>query len=141
MEQHGTQTSGTLQCVIVTPEATIREGAADFIAVPLFDGELGIAPQHSPMIGRLGYGELRIKLGGAVERFYVDGGFVQVNANVVYILTNRAVPAASLDTAVANEQLSSARAKPANTPELLAIRERNVAQARAQLRVAQKAHA
>lgn len=143
MEQHGTHpdVSRGLQCVIVTPEATVREGAAQFVAAPLFDGELGIAPMHSPMIGRLGYGELRIVEGDNTERFYVDGGFVQVTGNTVYILTNRAVPADKLDAAVADEQLRAARAKPAHSAEGLAVRERHVAQARAQLRVAQRTRA
>ena len=51
---------------------------ADFVALPLYDGEIGIAPGHSPLIGRLGYGEMRIKPGGRRSRYYVDGGFVQV---------------------------------------------------------------
>ncbi|MBL8828197.1 MAG: ATP synthase F1 subunit epsilon [Planctomycetaceae bacterium] len=131
--------SRALQCVIVTPEATVREGSAQFVAVPLFDGELGIAPLHAPMIGRLGFGELRILDGGKTERLYVDGGFVQVTGNTVYILTNRAIPAEKLEKSAVEEQLRTARTKPANTAELLAVRERQVSQARAQLRVAQRA--
>ncbi len=131
--------SRALQCVIVTPEATVREGSAQFVAVPLFDGELGIAPLHAPMIGRLGFGELRILDGGKTERLYVDGGFVQVTGNTVYILTNRAIPAEKIERSTAEEQLKTARAKPATTAELLAVRERQVSQARAQLRVAQRA--
>lgn len=131
--------SGGLQVVVVTPEATVRETAASFVVVPLYDGELGVAPLHSPMIGRLGYGELRIKTtSGASERYYVDGGFVQVADDVVYVLTNRAVPAEKLDAAVAAEQLSAARRRPANSAELLAIRDRLEAQARAQLRITRR---
>lgn len=131
--------SRIFECVVVTPEATVRDGEAQFVALPLFDGEIGISPLHSPMIGRLGYGEMRIEEGGKTERYYVDGGFVQVNDNVVCVLTNRAIPAAQLDSAVAAEQLEAARRRPANTPELLAIRDRAQAQARAQIRVARKA--
>jgi F-type H+-transporting ATPase subunit epsilon len=129
----------SLRCVVVTPEATVRDAPADFVALPLFDGELGIAPGHSPMIGRLGYGELRISEGNATHRYYVDGGFVEVVADVVSVLTNRAIKAEELDAEVAAEQLASARTRPANSEELLAIRDRTVAQARAQLRVAQRA--
>ena len=133
--------SRALQCIIVTPEATIREGSATFVAVPLFDGELGIAPMHAPLIGRLGFGELRIVDAQKTERFYVDGGFVQVADNIVYVLTNRAVPAEKIDPAVVREQLHAAQAKPAHSNELLAIRERYVAQARGQLQVAKHAGA
>lgn len=128
-----------LQVVVVTPEQTALEQEAEFVALPLFDGEIGIAPGHSPLIGRLGYGELRIKTGGKTLHFYIDGGFVQVVDNVVSVLTNRAVQASKLDLAVAQAQLNSAMAKPASTPELLAVRDRSISQARAQIRVAKLA--
>ena len=127
-----------LTCVVVTPEETALETPADFVALPLFDGELGVAPGHSPMIGRLGFGELRLKTAGKELRLYVDGGFVQVNENVVSVLTNRAIPAEKLDSETCRKQLESARSRPANSDELLAIRDRAVSQARAQLRISQR---
>lgn len=127
-----------LQVIVVTPETTVREAVASFVALPLFDGEIGIAPAHSPMIGRLGYGEMRLEVAGKTERFYVDGGFVQVADNVVSVLTNRAIPAENLDAIAAEQMLESARQRPANSPELMAIRDRMVTQARAQKRVAER---
>lgn len=135
-ETTATASSSTLQCVVVTPETTVVDVPADFVALPLFDGECGIAPNHSPLIGRLGYGELRIRRGGETQRFYVDGGFVQVADNVVSVLTHRAVPAEELDTAAATEQLNTALARKAAGAEELAIRDRLISQARGQLRVA-----
>ena len=128
-----------LTCTIVTPEQTALETKADFVALPLFDGEIGIGANHSPLIGRLGYGEMRIRAGGQTQVYYVDGGFVQVADNVVAVLTNRAVPAKNLDAASAELQLQAALQRSANTPELMEIRERQVAQARAQIRTARKA--
>ena len=109
---------------------------ARFVALPLYDGEIGIAPAHSPFIGRLGYGELRVEGDGPTKRFYVDGGFVQVADDLVSILTQRAIPAEQLNASAATAALEAARAKPANSPELLALRERAELQARAQLRIA-----
>jgi F-type H+-transporting ATPase subunit epsilon len=86
----------------------------------------------------LGYGEMRIKTGGQTLVYYVDGGFVQVAENVVAVLTNRAVPAKSLDPAAAEAQLQSALQRPANTPALAEIRSRQIAQARAQIRTARR---
>jgi len=128
-----------LTCTVVTPEQTALEAKAEFVALPLFDGEIGIAANHSPLIGRLGYGEMRIKAGGQTQVYYVDGGFVQVADNVVAVLTNRAVPAKSLDATAAESQLQAALHKPAGTPELMEIRDRQIAQARAQLRTARRA--
>ncbi len=128
-----------LQCIVVTPETTVFDEPVEFVALPLFDGEIGIAPGHSPMIGRLGFGEMRIRMPGEVHRFYIDGGFVQVVDNTVSVLTNRAIPAAQLDPQVAGEQLAAARARPAHSEETLAIRDRMEKQARGQLQVALRA--
>lgn len=127
-----------LNCIVVTPERTALDELVDFVVLPLYDGEIGIAAGHSPMIGRLGFGEMRLKSGGKTSRYYVDGGFVQVADNAVSVLTNRAVPAEQLDAQLAQAQLASAQQKPATTDELLEIRERLIAQARAQLRVARR---
>jgi len=129
----------SLTCTVVTPEQTALETKADFVALPLFDGEIGIAANHSPLIGRLGYGEMRIKSGGQTQSYYVDGGFVQVADNVVALLTNRALPAARLDPAAAEANLQAALSRSANTPELMEIRDRQIAQARAQIRTARRA--
>jgi F-type H+-transporting ATPase subunit epsilon len=129
-----------LHCIVVTPEATALEQDAEFVALPLFDGEIGIAPSHSPMIGRLGYGEMRIRsASGATATYYLDGGFVQVADNVVSVLTSRAVPAARLNEGASQDQLESASKRQAGTPELAELRERAIAQARAQIRIARRA--
>jgi F-type H+-transporting ATPase subunit epsilon len=138
MAETHTTSSAALHCVIVTPEATVLDTPADFVALPLFDGECGIAPGHSPLIGRLGYGELRIRKGGEQQRYYVDGGFVQVADNIVSVLSGRAIPAKSINTAAAAEQLQSALTRPAAGEAELAIRDRLISQARGQLRVAAK---
>ena len=128
-----------LECIVVTPETTALQTPAEFVALPLFDGELGVLPGHSPFIGRLGYGELRVKENGKLFRLYVDGGFVQVSDGIVSVLTNSAIPAEKLDAAAAREHLAAARARKANSPETLAIRDRLEQQARAQLRIAEHA--
>jgi len=125
-----------MQCIVVTPEQTAVQQEADFVALPLYDGEIGIAPNHSPMIGRLGFGEMRIRSGGATATYYVDGGFVQVADNVVSVLTNRAIPAAQVDGDAAEMALAAASSLPAGTADQREIKQRTIAQARAQLRMA-----
>jgi F-type H+-transporting ATPase subunit epsilon len=137
--EHSAPTAGALRLVVVTPEQTAVDAAAEFVAVPLFDGELGILPRRAAMIGRLGYGELRLSAAGKSGRWYVDGGFVQVADDVVTVLTGRAVPIEKLDAEVAGEQLQQARSRKANSDELLAMRDRLIAQARAQRRLALRA--
>jgi F-type H+-transporting ATPase subunit epsilon len=128
-----------LKCIVVTPERTVLDEPADFVALPLYDGELGVAPLHSPLIGRLGAGELRVRRGQTTGRYYIEGGFAEVLDNVVSVLTSRAIRASDLDEAAAREQLAAARERPATTPDLMAVRDQAVSQARAQLRVARRA--
>src|SRR4051794_11590442 len=109
-------TGDAIQCVVVTPERAVLDEAADFVALPMYDGELGVLPGRAPLIGRLGFGELRTRRGGAVRRYYVDGGFAQVRNNVVTVLTPRAVRAEDINTGEAQRALEAALA-PAPTPE------------------------
>lgn len=132
-------TTSALRCIVVTPEETVLECEADFIALPLFDGEIGIAPLHSPMIGRLGFGELRIRSGSDATCYYVDGGFVQVADNLVSVLTNRAIKSDAVNGEAAQEQLETALKAEVAGEEQLAIRDRSISQARAQLRIAKRA--
>jgi F-type H+-transporting ATPase subunit epsilon len=135
-DTHTTPTSTSLRCVVVTPESTAVDTPCEFVAVPLFDGEAGIAPGRAPLIGRLGYGELRVRNGGQTSRYYVDGGFVQVADNIVSVLTNKAVLSSAINATAAQEQLSAALATHAAGPAEMATRDRQVAQARGQLRIA-----
>ena len=80
-----------MKCCVVTPEATVVDKDARFVVAPLYDGEYGVAENHAPVVGRLGAGELRMTLlDGTIERWYVEGGFVEVVNNTISLLVNRA---------------------------------------------------
>ena len=130
--------SKRVHCVVVTPERAVVDAAADSVVLPMYDGELGVLPGRAALIGRLGYGELRIRNGQSVERYFVDGGFAQVRANVVTVLTARAKKADEIDVAKAEQELAAASA-PAPTPERLEAALKAQERARAQLRVAHHA--
>jgi F-type H+-transporting ATPase subunit epsilon len=130
-----------LRVVVVTPEQTMLDTLTNFVALPLYDGELGVAPGHAPMIGRLGYGELRIGHVPGDQQLYVDGGFVQVADNVVSVLTNRAIPANRLDAGAIADQIRQTLAAPAAGEEAIVRRDRAIAQSRAQLRAARRKNA
>ena len=127
-----------IQIVIVTPETTTLDKSVDAVTLPLIDGEAGVLPDHAPMIGRLGPGELRARTGSAEERFYVDGGFVQVEANVVSVLTGKSVPASEIDLTEARAALDAAERQPADNDQLAELKRKSVSQAQAQIRMAEK---
>lgn len=128
--------SDHLKCVVVTPERTILDTSVEFVALPLYDGEVGIAPGRAPMIGRLGYGEMRTNQGGTIHRYFVDGGFAQVRDDVVTVLTNRAQPAEQIDVTSATAELERAKIQPAKDESSQALKAKEISRARARLRVA-----
>lgn len=128
-------TSKSLQCVIVTPERAVLDETVEFVAVPMYDGELGVLPGRAPLIGRLGYGELRVVRNHQTERFFVDGGFLQIRDNVVTVLTPRALLAAEIKVDQAEEALKAAMA-PATSEEGQEAQLRAQQRARAQMRIA-----
>jgi F-type H+-transporting ATPase subunit epsilon len=62
------------------------DGEADSVIAPAFDGEVGILPNHAPFMTLLGDGTLSIRRAGAVSRFAVRGGFLQVVDNRVRVV-------------------------------------------------------
>jgi F-type H+-transporting ATPase subunit epsilon len=127
-----------LQVVVVTPEKTLLDQVVDFVSLPLYDGELGVLPGRAPLIGRLGYGELRTKQAETVQRYYVDGGFAQIRDNVVTVLTNRALTTDAIDPTAAARELGQAQEKPARSDLEFTEKQKAVARSRAMLRVGKK---
>jgi F-type H+-transporting ATPase subunit epsilon len=130
-------TATGLRCVVVTPERQVLDETVDSVALPMYDGELGVLPGRAPLIGRLGYGELRLRRGDRVQRFYVDGGFVQVRANLVTVLTDQAKKPEDINTTEATNLLATIPTTIAATPEEQESRFREADRARAKLHVAQ----
>ena len=82
--------SQRLSVALITAQSTVYEGEADMVVAPAWDGEMGILRGHAPMMVLLGQGEMRITRDGAMQRFFVSGGFLQVSDDVVSVLSERA---------------------------------------------------
>src|SRR5262245_49500845 len=67
---------GRVQVIVVTPERAVLDEFAEMVILPMHDGELGVLQGRSPIIGRLGAGELRLKSNGVVKRYFIEAGFV-----------------------------------------------------------------
>jgi len=95
---------------VVSAEALIFSGEAEFVALPGEAGELGIYPQHIPLITRIRPGTVRIKVvGQAEEEFvFVAGGILEVQPNSVTVLADTAIRGADLDEAKAAEAKKAA---------------------------------
>lgn len=75
-----------MRVTVISPEAAVFDGEADAVIVPAFDGELGILPNHAPLMTTLGRGVLTVRAGDVATRLRVQGGFLQVVQNSVRIL-------------------------------------------------------
>jgi F-type H+-transporting ATPase subunit epsilon len=75
---------------VISPERVLFEGEVASVVAPAYDGEVGILPQHAPMMTLLGSGELRLGPGGSAGRFKVEGGFLQVVQDHVRVVTEKA---------------------------------------------------
>jgi F-type H+-transporting ATPase subunit epsilon len=95
----------TIHVDVVSAEQSIFSGTAEFVAVPAEMGELGIYPRHTPLITRLKPGSVRMKIADKVEEevVYVSGGILEVQPNVVTILSDTAIRGHDLDETKALE--------------------------------------
>ncbi|MEY4862650.1 MAG: hypothetical protein RLZ51_745, partial [Pseudomonadota bacterium] len=100
----------TIHVDVVSAEESIFEGEAEFVALPGEAGELGIYPQHTPLITRIRPGAVRIKVAGqAAEEFvFVAGGILEVQPNRVTVLADTAIRGHDLDEAKAEEARKAA---------------------------------
>jgi F-type H+-transporting ATPase subunit epsilon len=75
-----------MHVTVISPEAAIFDGEAESVVAPAFDGEIGILPQHAPLMTLLGTGVLVVRKGTEARRFRVQGGFLQVVDNRVRVV-------------------------------------------------------
>jgi F-type H+-transporting ATPase subunit epsilon len=126
----------TIRCDIVSAEQEIFHGNVSMVIATGEMGELGIAPRHAPLITRLKPGQVRLKLENGDEQFfYVSGGILEVQPQVVTVLADTALRAADLDEAAARKAKDEAERALANRSNAMEIAEaqNQLAQAMAQL--------
>jgi len=97
--------ANTIHVDVVSLEASVFSGDAEFVVLPGIMGELGVYPKHTPLITQIQPGQVRIKIPGQDEEqiVFVQGGFLEVQPNVVTVLSDTAIRARDLDEAKALE--------------------------------------
>ncbi len=95
----------TIQVEVVSAEESIFSGEAEFVVLPGEVGELGVYPNHTPLITRIKAGAVRIRVPGENrdELIFVAGGILEVQPNMVTVLADTAIRGNDLDEARANE--------------------------------------
>lgn len=131
----------TIRCDIVSAEQEIFQGSAQMVIATGEMGELGITPRHAPLITRLKPGQVRLLLEGGEEQFfYISGGILEVQPNLVTVLADTAIRAADLDEAAAQKAKGEAERALANRADAMEIAQAQaqLAQAVAQLQALEK---
>jgi len=115
-----------IQCDIVSQDRALYSGPADIVVAPGSEGEMGILPNHAPLLTSLGAGFLRVRYGGQEEIFVVSGGVMEVRPTGVTVLADVGESVDEIDTARAEAARAKAEAllqkgPPPETDEYLAI--------------------
>ena len=98
----------TLHLEIITPDAKVYEGDADFVELPGAEGIMGVFPMHEALITELQAGELKITKQGKIEVLAIGEGFAEITATSIGILTDGAVNEKDIDEAKAEEAVKRA---------------------------------
>ena len=103
--------AATLKLEIVTPEAMIFSEDVEMVTLTGIDGQMGILPQHMPLMTALVAGEIIARKDGKNSFIAVGDGFVQVTREKVSVLTDMAIKADDIDEAKAEEARQKAEAR------------------------------
>jgi F-type H+-transporting ATPase subunit epsilon len=131
----------TIRCDIVSAEKEIFHGDATLVVATAELGEIGIAPRHAPLITRLRPGKVIVtQPNGEKLDFYVSGGMLEVQPQVVTVLADTVVRAHDLDEAAALKAKEEAERILANRSEAMSVAEAQaqLAQAMAQLQALER---
>ena len=103
--------AATLKLEIVTPDALVYSEDVEMVTLSGIDGDMGIYPQHMPVMTQLVAGEVIARKGLENIHLAVGDGFVQITGGRVAILTDMAVKAENIDEAAAEQALQKAQAR------------------------------
>ena len=134
--------AATLRLEIVTPEAKAYSEDVEMVTLPAVEGEMGIYPQHIPVLTEIVSGELIARKDGRDYLLAVGEGFVEITGERVAIMTDMAIRAENIDEAKAEEARRRAEARLAEhlDDEEAAIVNAALAHSLAQLKVKRRQH-
>jgi F-type H+-transporting ATPase subunit epsilon len=134
--------TSTIHVDVVSSEAELFSGEAEFVVAPGESGELGIYPRHTPLLTRLKPGSVRLRVAGRNEEelIYVSGGMLEVQPDRITILSDTAIRGQDLDESRALEAMRAAEEALTNRTSKIEYAEaqRELAQAVAQIATIRK---
>ncbi|MGH6829257.1 MAG: F0F1 ATP synthase subunit epsilon [Rhizomicrobium sp.] len=95
---------------LVSPERLVLSRPADMVTVPGSEGYMGVMAGHASLVSTLRAGMIDMKDDGRDTRYFIRGGFVEINARKITVLAEEAVPISELDIAVLDQRIADAQA-------------------------------
>ncbi len=134
--------AATLKLEIVTPETVAYSEDVNMVTFPGTEGEIGVYPNHVPLLTTLKPGELRVLKDGRESFLVVGEGFVEIKADAVSVLTDLALEASKIDVGAAEAAIERAKAamKEDHGAEEVAAIQASLQKALAQLHVKRRRH-
>jgi F-type H+-transporting ATPase subunit epsilon len=127
---------------ITTPTGQVYSKEVDMVTLPGQEGEMGILPQHAPLIALLGDGEIIARRGKEEDRLLVTGGCAEITQDRVAVLTVFATDATNIDETKAEEARAraEARLKEKLSPEEITVVQASLSHSLAQLKYKRRHH-
>lgn len=100
----------TLTFSLVSPERELFSGQVDQVDLPGTEGDLGVLPNHSPLMAAIRTGAITVYSNGSEEKFFVEGGFADVTPAGLTVLAEIATPLADVDRDDLSARIEQARA-------------------------------
>ncbi|HJZ71121.1 MAG TPA: ATP synthase F1 subunit epsilon [Vicinamibacterales bacterium] len=129
--------AATMKLEIVTPEAVVYSADVEMVTLPAVEEQIGIYPQHVPLLTRVTPGELIVRRKGVDEFLAVGGGLAAITGDQIGIVTDMAIQVKDIDEAKAEEarQRAAARLRDKISDEEVATVNASLARSLAQLKV------
>ncbi len=124
-----------MQLQIITAEREVFSGEVDALVAPGVAGQLGILPNHAPLMTVLQPGELLVRVGGDESYLALSGGYLEVLGNLVIVLADAAEDVDEIDEARAQEALARAQERIASRETDIELEQAVASLRRAQVRV------
>jgi F-type H+-transporting ATPase subunit epsilon len=94
---------------LVSPERLLLSQAVDMVTVPGSEGYMGVMAGHMPLVSSLRAGMIEMKNDGVETKYFIRGGFAEINATQITVLADEAIPMTEMDLAVLDQRIKDAQ--------------------------------
>ena len=94
---------------LVSPEKLLLSAKADMVTIPGTEGYMGVMAGHAATVTTLRAGMIDVQADGRDDRYFIRGGFAEINASKITVLADEAIPMTEMDLAVLDQRISDAQ--------------------------------